>query len=120
MSPIQYPPLNGEEDIRLIILYPAESREAPLLSELIVVSLSSGTIYYALSYTWGSDEKTHSLSTSDGDIPITGSLASALFRFRSTTEKTLLWVDAVCIDQSNDREKADQIRLMRAIYEKAE
>jgi Heterokaryon incompatibility protein (HET) len=32
----------------------------------------------------------------------------------------MIWVDAVCINQSGYQGKSDQVRLMQKIYEKAE
>ncbi len=33
---------------------------------------------------------------------------------------TRIWIDAICIDQSNDEERGHQVRLMRKIYEAAQ
>jgi hypothetical protein len=52
---------------------------------------------------------------------VTKNLFEALqcFRSRSVGDKLLLWADAVCIDQSNLVERADQVRIMGEIYQKA-
>lgn len=44
----------------------------------------------------------------------------ALLALRQTDEDRLLWIDAICIDQDNDKEKGHQVGQMRQIYENAE
>ncbi|KAK8005975.1 hypothetical protein PG991_012272, partial [Apiospora marii] len=34
--------------------------------------------------------------------------------------KRYFWIDALCIDQANDREKGHQVGQMKDVYEKAE
>ena len=73
--------------------------------------------YTALSYTWGPpifDVEFH--FGEKGFIKITSSLASALRNLRSEHESVFLWIDQICIDQSNIREKEQQIPLMGLIY----
>jgi hypothetical protein len=50
---------------------------------------------------------------------ITSNLMSDLLRLRLRDEPRLLWIDAVCINQTDNVEKTKQIRLMRKIYESA-
>lgn len=50
-------------------------------------------------------------------LSITESLYNALRRLHD--EHTVLWIDAICIDQSNDAEKNQQVPLMKNIYEAA-
>ncbi|KAL7798917.1 HET domain-containing protein [Trichoderma afarasin] len=80
--------------------------------------------YQALSYTWGLPEFTHSLQvlhnnddndttisplSSSREIRITENLYAALRCLRKQTETLVLWVDAVCIDQSNIVERNSQV-----------
>ena len=46
-------------------------------------------------------------------------LAAALRRLRNDTTSRILWVDAICINQTDDLEKADQIRMLGFIYQNA-
>ncbi|OTA30579.1 hypothetical protein BTJ68_12405 [Hortaea werneckii EXF-2000] len=52
-------------------------------------------------------------------IEITRSLAAALRRFRDSKIFVALWADAVCINQADLRERADQVRIMGKIYASA-
>jgi hypothetical protein len=55
----------------------------------------------------------------DEEIRITENLHRALLFLRDPDVPRILWIDAVCIDQSNRAEKALQIPLMTEIYAKA-
>ncbi|WAO85582.1 hypothetical protein NCS54_00282800 [Fusarium falciforme] len=56
----------------------------------------------------------------NGWLPIGRGLFNALRRLRSRTEKRLLWVDQICIDQQNIQERSKQVQIMRHIYAAAE
>lgn len=77
----------------------------------------------ALSYTWANEDGLASLSQElpcgGASIKITKNYEAALKRLRRPREDQVLWVDAVCIDQSNVEERSLQIGLMRQIYSQA-
>jgi len=72
--------------------------------------------YEALSYTWGNTAKSHSARVSGKALGITQNLHSALVRLRLADNPRRLWIDAICINQGDDAEKSQQIRLMPRIY----
>jgi hypothetical protein len=73
--------------------------------------------YVALSYTWGDERPTRSISI-DGK---TFEIRMNLFNFLSTHKTTeYLWIDQICIDQSDDEEKARQVKSMWKIYSRCE
>ncbi|KAI0163271.1 heterokaryon incompatibility protein-domain-containing protein [Pestalotiopsis sp. NC0098] len=76
--------------------------------------------YEALSYVWGSPELTSSIYVKDQSLRITKNLELVLRDLRLVDQDRLLWVDGLCIDQKNDREKTHQVRQMRDIYQRAE
>jgi hypothetical protein len=76
-------------------------------------------VYEALSYTWGDPKVTISVEINGVEFPVTTNLFSALKRLRKPARERVLWVDAVCIDQSNLDERAKQVRRMRSIYQRA-
>jgi len=108
--------------------------EGPLMGNMAVASLDASIRFIALSYTWGtlSDTKHHihcSVSGSSvcSDIPITPNCYDALIEIRSMSSRTWLapshiriWVDAICIDQTNDAEKVEQLPLMQKIYSQSD
>lgn len=74
--------------------------------------------YTALSYTWGDpNPDTDCFMECDGfELRITHSLDVALRQFRKTDHSISMWIDQICIDQNNQREKELQIPLMSKIY----
>ncbi|KAF2828936.1 heterokaryon incompatibility, partial [Ophiobolus disseminans] len=76
--------------------------------------------YDALSYTWGGEQKSRTIICDDSGMSVTQNLFDALQALRSLRNDCgYLWVDAVCIDQENNKEKALQVRNMLLIYQKA-
>jgi ankyrin repeat protein len=75
--------------------------------------------YEALSYTWGGSHKAHDIEVGDGMMAVTQNLSLALRSLRKSEEDRILWIDAVCIDQENDKEKSHQVHQMGLIYAQA-
>ncbi|KAH8691062.1 heterokaryon incompatibility, partial [Phaeosphaeriaceae sp. PMI808] len=80
--------------------------------------------YEALSYVWGSECKPNHIivvedQKKDRKTDITKNLHEALLCLRDQDIPRVIWVDAVCIDQGNNVEKASQIPLMVEIYARA-
>jgi hypothetical protein len=77
--------------------------------------------YTALSYVWGDPQHTVSIFVNGRQVPVTVNLAGALRRLRDLPNYAKsLWVDALCIDQQNEREKSQQVQMMDVIFRKAE
>lgn len=54
--------------------------------------------------------------TDEGVISITKNLDTALRHLRHKDEPRLIWIDALCIDQTNDEEKSKQVAVMGRIF----
>lgn len=82
-------------------------------------------LYEALSYTWFSEGNVQIPKTptpilcNGARMMIPQSLETALCHLRRLTEPRLIWADAICINQKDDKEKTNQVRLMSDIYRKA-
>lgn len=76
--------------------------------------------YEALSYTWGSIEKSAIVIVNGKALKITTNLYTALQHLRSKHVDKILWVDAICINQENERERGHQVQQMCKIYSQAE
>ncbi|KAM0501043.1 hypothetical protein ACHAP8_004770 [Fusarium lateritium] len=80
------------------------------------------TLYEAISYTWstisGNRQKDHTIfiGKSWSVMPITENCFDALRSCRLEDEDRYLWVDSICINQSNVCERTHQVGLMRQIY----
>ncbi|KAH7399670.1 hypothetical protein BKA66DRAFT_437202 [Pyrenochaeta sp. MPI-SDFR-AT-0127] len=106
-------------ETRLLELH--SGHEDKLLSgEVHHINVERSPPYYALSYVWGPATKSYYVQTSQGPISITASLYSALRRIRKRDEVMYVWVDAVCINQDDDHEKATQVRMLPNIFQSAE
>lgn len=125
----QYQPISDPRATRLIMLRKSPDENAPLSCAIVETTLDKPANYYALSYTWGSegpseameilpDRDSTTASTSVQDIVLTPNCAAALklLRKRLGDSDTGVWVDAVCINQSNVAEKNVQVTMMAEIY----
>lgn len=110
-----------QRPIRLVYIQPGRFDE-PLVCTTVIVDIVKGLEYVALSYAWGQWDEQNPTVTLDGDggFHITRNAFRALQRVRASGEKRPVWIDAICIDQSNSREKEQQIGLMGAIYQRAQ
>lgn len=111
----------AHREIRLLELGPG-SYEDDLVLSLRIASLNQAPPdYHALSYAWGQGVSTRK-AMFDGKGTIIGrNLDCALRHIRcSLSEDTLLWVDALCINQQDVDERSSQILLMKEIYSLAE
>ncbi|RYN58110.1 hypothetical protein AA0114_g1965 [Alternaria tenuissima] len=117
-----YEALESSQHIRLIILHPASSTDAPLkftFQQARLLELQAR--YEAISYTWGQPNLTYPLYVSDGThVLVTENLDRALRYLRHGRKDRVLWADAVCINQADDVEKGTQIALMVHIFQNAE
>jgi hypothetical protein len=136
----EYEVLPSEHSIRLLQVHNIASyREKPLVGSLYEVELDENCPQYlALSYAWegqASERNMLELTTFETDVgsleirtvlAITQNVEDALrrfqdFFFRELTERSgfFIWIDAVCINQSNLVERAQQVSIMNTIYERA-
>ena len=97
------------------------SEDVPLRCELFVADLATTPMYTALSYVWGQFASPPQIITcNDIPIPVTTSCYSALQHLRAVNGSFTIWIDAICINQSDQLDKAQQIDLMGEIYSQAQ
>lgn len=60
-----------------------------------------GIPYEALSYVWGNKESGERIWVDGCQFTVTENLCEALSNLRQPREDRLLWIDAICIDQSH-------------------
>jgi hypothetical protein len=102
----------------MIIEDPPEMTPAAMMREW-ETKRGTPSAYHALSYTWGDITKERPLVKLNGtEVHITANLESALRNLRARAV-TPLWVDAICINQSDNVERSAQVCLMSKIYESA-
>ncbi len=76
--------------------------------------------YEALSYTWGGNMKCATILVNQKRLDVTENLYLALQYLRSDDTDRILWIDAVCIDQDDHRERGHQVQQMSRIYAQAD
>lgn len=115
----EYIPLDSNRDeIRILHVQPladgkvASPTRSPIICSLETVSLNNTPDYVALSYTWGPPHQNplHTIHLEETTFPVTESLYTALQHLRpcSASDAALrIWIDAVCINQSDNLEKAN-------------
>jgi hypothetical protein len=100
---------------------PDNAKEGDIIEcALSTVDLDARPHYTALSYVWGPGATgSHQLVCNGVHLAVTENSHSALWHLRKKLGSFSIWIDAVCIDQENIREKEQQIPLMGAIYANA-
>lgn len=124
-SGYRHSPLQNDSSVRLVTILPG-SPETPLECHFAEASNLHNTSYEALSYAWGNDafpECIHVVEQKASELtdlrfPITRNLFEALQRLRSDAPRTL-WIDALCINQDDPKEKDLQVARMGHVYREA-
>ena len=115
-----YPLDFTRQQIRLLEILPG-GRSDELQVKIFVASLLEKPNYDALSYCWGDSEASFRIILNhDWYLSIRYNLYHALKDIRRNDSPVILWTDAICIDQYNRDEVADQVGKMRHIYAEAQ
>lgn len=119
------PLTNPDNEIRILTLYQG-LRTDPVQCKLKSHRLtplpgSNETRYEALSYFWGSDRDQKSIEILNNQaqrtrLMVWPNLHSAMEQLRYRDRPRELWIDAICINQQDNREKNFQVPLMPRIY----
>ncbi|OTA86304.1 hypothetical protein M434DRAFT_82193, partial [Hypoxylon sp. CO27-5] len=118
----KYRPLrNPREYIRLLYLFPqscsARLQERSVLPCMILTCrISKAPPYTGLSYTWGDTTLCRQINVGGRLLHITENLAVALEYLQEENMTLVLWVDAVCINQTDELEKGAQVQMMGKIF----
>ncbi|KAF5544650.1 heterokaryon incompatibility het-6 [Fusarium mexicanum] len=115
---IDYSSLAPTTEIRILTLDHGRGDD-PIVCALRPV-MRDGAKYHALSYEWEDESNNDPFITiSDRQVQIRMNLFEALKNIRKSTEDLQLWVDAICINQSNVQEKSQQVAMMGEIFTEA-
>ena len=118
----------SKQEIRLICLNPG-AFEDPVSCSLVYTSLRDQhhTKYECLSYCWGDQNvrsnielqytRKDSPTLLKGPLSITSSLYAAMRHLRPKDgPPRTIWIDAICINQEDLKERVNQISIMKQIY----
>ena len=111
---------SGPECIRLIRLQRAGPRRG-IDFELKTFAVQDCPDYYALSYAWSAVVADCAILCSGQRLCISSDLLRGLNELECLPQfaNEWLWVDQICIDQANMKEKSHQVKLMSKIYSHA-
>ena len=113
-----YAPLDEtRNEIRLLELVSCSKTVRPLVEcNMITCSLNDSPRYQALSYVWGDPNDTHKIRVNGQDVQVTRNLVDALLQLREDNQVQILWVDALCNNQEDTKEKENQVQKMGNIF----
>lgn len=120
MDDFVYDPLpDGGDSIRLLKVLPYSDLAGPVRCQL--VNATTKDEYTALSYTWGSPNSEFEIQVNGCILTVRRNLWEFLTRVSVSPEyeDQTFWIDAVCINQQDDRDKSIQVGRMGKIYEAA-
>ncbi|EWG55806.1 hypothetical protein FVEG_13753 [Fusarium verticillioides 7600] len=118
-----YQPLKSDE-LRLLLVKPGDTDSISV--ELRTVKSRTSQRFWALSYVWGARENPATIVLNDQPFSITRNLYNALYQYRRHvfndygSDKVMIWVDAICINQNDQVEKSIQVPRMSEIYGQCE
>ena len=124
----EYLPLPSPSSIRLLRLQPG-LLPSPVQCLMSTYEIKDGPAFEALSYTWGQkiehrigcdNDEGNGIENSGHYIDIHESLWLALQKLRDETKERVMWIDAICISQTDPKERNDQVLLMRELFGRAE
>ena len=115
-----YNTLGDSGAFRILELNQTHPAETQLSGRLISSRLKDPPDYCAVSYVWGDQQPTSSILLEDGNsLAITETLFKVVKELSSSHASNRVWVDQICINQSDKAEKSVQISLMGTIYQQA-
>jgi hypothetical protein len=103
--------MDSPDSICILELLPGEDG-SPIKCTTRVAALSKAGPYEAVSYVWGKGPQSRSVLVDGEDVDVTETLHATLRRFRNPAASRSIWVDQLCIDQSNSKEETRQVNMM--------
>ncbi|PVH75438.1 hypothetical protein DL98DRAFT_427604, partial [Cadophora sp. DSE1049] len=110
--------------IRILEILPGCEQD-PIQCRLQYVELCKMPKYNALSYSWGDLSKPKSVISVDGHkLEVTENCALALLELRGEAvamlKAQIIWIDAICVNQEDTRERSQQVLMMFKIYQSSQ
>ncbi|KAI0392265.1 heterokaryon incompatibility protein-domain-containing protein [Xylariaceae sp. FL0594] len=115
----QYSKRLTPSNIRMLGILPGVEGSA-VECELEERDLENEVVEEALSYVWGRPIFDEVIQLDGRHFRVTKNLHGILCQLRYRDTPRVIWIDAICINQSDLEEKTHQVRLMRDIYSKTQ
>ncbi|KAI4681395.1 uncharacterized protein J4E84_007631 [Alternaria hordeiaustralica] len=120
LSPYEALPLSRGK-IRVLEVAPASFGE-PVECTMKRISLLDDPVpaYETISYCWGAPRDPSTIELNGHLTKVPASSEAAVRRMRLSDRPRVLWIDAICIDQSSTTERSAQVALMATVYSNAQ
>lgn len=105
----------GAGEIRLLKLSKL-TPWSPVRCELLHVPLATAPPFETISYTWGARKDVKPLILNGRCFEVYERVYEIVHDRASYLMTRHIWIDSICINQSDDNEKSSQVQLMRKIY----
>jgi hypothetical protein len=113
-----YEPVEAGREIRLLRLNGKIS--GPMIQgKLIPTSIDELPAYECISYAWGSPTGKETIILNGRQFEVSTNVHEILQQRRAIFSTRLLWIDSICINQEDDKERTHQVKKMQTIYGKA-
>ncbi|KAK4953242.1 hypothetical protein LTR10_008948 [Elasticomyces elasticus] len=104
-------------EIRVQVVQPAVDEDEPIRALLEHTNIDEPCNYDAISYCWsrredGRAELIQDIQCNGHVVPVTDTAEEAIKSFRRPDRERVLWLDALCINQSDIRERTQQVSMM--------
>ncbi|KAE9375259.1 HET-domain-containing protein [Stipitochalara longipes BDJ] len=120
-----YESLPCDDCIRILEILPGIEDQVQCHLHVALLAQNKFT-YEALSYTWELNDDKNSNETSRPSIYCNGleissgkNLHDAIRKIRSPGNSKMIWADAICINQDDQKERSQQVAKMGSIYKNA-
>ena len=118
----QYTPLRDpSSQIRFLEVASENPEQDDLIKcKLTIWEVETAPPYHAISYTWGPEQPTETITVDDGLAVVRKNCADVLRQLIFFKTCRYYWLDALCIDQASVEEKSAQVAMMGGIFHNAE
>ncbi|KAK7992467.1 HET-domain-containing protein, partial [Apiospora saccharicola] len=111
-----------DSEIRLLAIWGSRHMTDDIVVTLTTFEQSAIPAYECLSYVWGSEDDKKDIRVTgsmQGSLPVTQNLDEAIRHLRHEDTSRIMWIDAICIDQSDLDERSRQVSKMGQIFKDA-
>ncbi|KAI0554328.1 heterokaryon incompatibility protein-domain-containing protein [Xylaria curta] len=113
------PPIYESNELIRVLQIHAGVGESNMQLSLKDRNLHRDGLEMALSYVWGDDLAEETIMVNGIDFRVRKNLHGILHSLRRPDTDLFIWIDAICINQTDKLEKTHQVRMMGDIYSKA-
>lgn len=114
---------SDNSEIRLVVVEPGKPEDLVECS-WDTIRLNDQSSFCALSYRWGDPDDCVAINIRAPSGPrrfsVHRTVEGALRRLRRPDEPLRIWIDAICINQTDIEERSQQVALMKDIFSRAE